>query len=37
VEIKVNLGMMLRPLRSKIENGIKAELDDILRDNNKLA
>ena len=37
VEIKVNLGMMLRPLRSKIENGINAELDDILSDESKLA
>jgi putative polyhydroxyalkanoate system protein len=30
VEIKVRLGMMLRPLRGKIESGIRARLDAIL-------
>jgi putative polyhydroxyalkanoate system protein len=30
VDIKVNLGLMLRPLRGKIEDGILAQLDDIL-------
>lgn len=30
VEIKVDLGLMLRPFRAKIENGIREQLDDIL-------
>jgi putative polyhydroxyalkanoate system protein len=30
VDIKVDLGMVLRPFRGKIENRIKEELDDIL-------
>jgi len=30
VEIKVDLGLMLRPLKSKIESGIVSQLDDIL-------
>lgn len=30
VDIKVDLGMMLRPFKGKIENHIKAQLDDIL-------
>jgi len=31
VEIKVDLGLMLRPFRARIENGIMVELDDFLR------
>ena len=30
VEIRVRLGMLLRPLRGKIESGIRARLDAIL-------
>ena len=30
VDIKVDLGMMLRPFKGKIESRIKAQLDDIL-------
>jgi putative polyhydroxyalkanoate system protein len=30
VEIKIRLGMMLRPLRGKIESGIRTRLDAIL-------
>jgi putative polyhydroxyalkanoate system protein len=30
VEIEVNLGMMMRPFKSKIEQGLRAELDEIL-------
>lgn len=30
VEILVDLGLMLRPLKSKIESGIIAQLDDII-------
>jgi putative polyhydroxyalkanoate system protein len=30
VDIKVNLGMMLRPLKGKIESSIRSKLDDIL-------
>ncbi|MGD8311663.1 MAG: polyhydroxyalkanoic acid system family protein [Gammaproteobacteria bacterium] len=30
VEIQVDLGLMLRPFRAKIENGIIAQLDEIL-------
>jgi putative polyhydroxyalkanoate system protein len=30
VEIKLDLGMMLRPFKGKIENSILAQLDDIL-------
>ena len=29
-DLKVDLGMMLRPFKGKIENHIKAQLDDIL-------
>lgn len=37
VAINVNLGLMLRPLKSKIESSIVAQLDDILRDGNNKA
>jgi putative polyhydroxyalkanoate system protein len=30
VDIKVSLGMLLRPLKGKIESSIRAKLDDIL-------
>jgi len=30
VDIKVSLGMLLRPLKDKIESSIRARLDDIL-------
>jgi hypothetical protein len=30
VEIRIRLGMMLRPLRGKIESGIRTRLDAIL-------
>ena len=32
VAIDVNLGMMMRPFKSKIEQGLRAELDAILDD-----
>lgn len=37
VEIKVDLGLMLRPLKSKIESGIVAQLDDIIDENENIA
>ena len=30
VDIKISLGLLLRPLKGKIESGIRARLDDIL-------
>ena len=30
VDIRVNLGLMLRPLRGKIETGIRSRLEEIL-------
>ncbi|HYQ72946.1 MAG TPA: polyhydroxyalkanoic acid system family protein [Gammaproteobacteria bacterium] len=30
VDIKVSLGMLLRPLKGRIENSIRSRLDDIL-------
>ena len=35
VEIKVDLGLMLRPLKSKIETSIVSQLDDILAKDTK--
>ncbi len=37
VEIKVDLGLMLRPLKSKIESGIVAQLDTIIDENENVA
>ena len=37
VEIKVNPGIMLRPLKTKIENGIVAPLDALLSDSGTTA
>jgi putative polyhydroxyalkanoate system protein len=37
VAINVDLGLMLRPLKSKIESSIVAQLDDILGDENNKA
>ena len=37
VEIKVDLGLMLRPFTARIENGIIAQLDDILSGDEKSA
>jgi putative polyhydroxyalkanoate system protein len=37
VEIRMELGMMLSPFKSKIEKGLRAELDGILRDAGKTA
>ena len=37
VEIKVDLGLFLRPLKSKIQSSIVAQLDDILGDDSNIA
>lgn len=37
VDIKLELGMMLRPLKGKIERSIRAQLDDILDKGDSLA
>ena len=37
VEIKVDLGLVFRPLKSKIESGIVAQLDDIIGDKEHIA
>lgn len=37
VEIEVNLGLMYRPFKAKIENSILAELDDALGDKGSVA
>jgi putative polyhydroxyalkanoate system protein len=37
VEIKVDLGLMFRPLKSKIESGIVAQLDTIIDENENVA
>ena len=35
IEIKVSLGLMLRPLKSKIESSIVAQIDDFLGNDTK--
>jgi putative polyhydroxyalkanoate system protein len=37
VEVRMELGMMMRPLKSKIEQRLRAELDGILADAGKHA
>jgi putative polyhydroxyalkanoate system protein len=37
VAINVDLGLMLRPLKAKIESGIVAQLDEILDDGDSVA